>query len=1185
MAVRVVAQNFATSVRQLNSVATAMDAISMTPDVLLCSEIGAGTTAAACRGWRMVQQPRSGGSKGGGVAIAAGDRARVTKISSGGVGRVGADGGAEWLFAAVQLPVGVRFAACALYLPPRGNAFTDEHAMKFANDCVHVCAAPGTVLVIGGDFNCEFRPGRERCGDAGRRERLECITAIMQRAGVMWRRVSSDDVTRQGSLRSGGSCIDAIFIASRLPTMAVPNGTFDMAVGDHIAVAATIEMRLSHVQNNSTGVTGGAVRWAKLCEDASRASRFAKCVEAEMHKRLNLSPRAEKEALSVAQRRWAKVVAEARLDELPDIAETTEILNRAGRECLGVASARTIDAKRVMPPFWTEAVEAASRCVKKSARLLARRRRITVPDVASTEAARIALRQCRAAFENAMFVARKAWLDTRTAELRPENSEHVRCAFKTLRKLAGGRRDGCAHDAKTMCDAWRNVFGGPSNPAAANPEFLANEAEALRREASAAPRWKCTADDVDAAVRKAKRHKAVGVDALPNEALKVLVSRSVVFGVLARRFEEIVNDPSKIPSSWREAAVAMLPKSDNPSPLDYRPISLLCHLAKLCESVVWRSLTASGVAEEVLPFEQCGFRDRRGTPEATFVLESLAAEQCNNGKPLHVVLLDIKKAYDSAPFDVIAYAVRRKAIIDRRVGYFMSQWVRGHTKRLLVGGGDEQSVAGDVLQVTRGVPQGSILAPFLFGLVMDTLTARLRGEAVLGLEAIQTKLPQTRFGDFSINHILYADDTAVFDVFQSGVSKLLDVCHEWSLAAGFEFAPKKCEALRLGAVPKNAAVSAKALSLGGERVMYKDAAKHLGTWVAASERGKPVVGAQSVPSSAARVDKAFAANNTVRRFLNPARHHCVVRMGALVARLCTDGRVYFGAELQPIDFALARSALGDSAKAALGLPKASRSTSALDFVGWPTPQVVAARRRVEFLYRVYTERGDAWPQLRELVAMRLGHESDEWRETLSTWLRDALGAVATPGVAVVTRKQYCTRKRKMIDVPCSVGVPRLTSEWRDWLELSRRDRFNWINAIRTLLPPRNPHPALWDAEENAHIVYRFQSAGLVPYEAAEPWTGVGVPTSRKGLQQCPLCGGHSDCGVDLLLWCSDATVRGIVDTVVDTRAAKRAALGAISTPKEAFEAVVEVIRPYARRWAIVADVCSKVWRHYCARRK
>lgn len=98
-------------------------------------------------------------------------------------------------------------------------------------------------------------------------------------------------------------------------------------------------------------------------------------------------------------------------------------------------------------------------------------------------------------------------------------------------------------------------------------------------------------------------------------------------------------------------------------------------------------------------------------------------------QPLLATLLDIRKAYDSVPHEVLAHALLRKQCIPTFLSRFILGWVRDNRRVLLLPGNREE------LTVARGTPQGSILAPFMFTCVMDTLRARLAGEATLGLPA------------------------------------------------------------------------------------------------------------------------------------------------------------------------------------------------------------------------------------------------------------------------------------------------------------------------------------------------------------------------------------------------------------------------------------------------------------------
>ena len=66
---------------------------------------------------------------------------------------------------------------------------------------------------------------------------------------------------------------------------------------------------------------------------------------------------------------------------------------------------------------------------------------------------------------------------------------------------------------------------------------------------------------------------------------------------------------------------------------------------------------------------------------------------------------------------------------------------------------------------SNGVKQGGILSPLFFNVYMDNLSSQLSAQYI-GCSA----------GDVVVNHMLYADDIALFALSAKGLQQLLDMC-------------------------------------------------------------------------------------------------------------------------------------------------------------------------------------------------------------------------------------------------------------------------------------------------------------------------------------------------------------------------------------------------------------------------
>ena len=224
-------------------------------------------------------------------------------------------------------------------------------------------------------------------------------------------------------------------------------------------------------------------------------------------------------------------------------------------------------------------------------------------------------------------------------------------------------------------------------------------------------------EEVRAALAKMKNGKAVGPDGVPAEAWKALGEAGI--NILWRLMKRIM-ELETIPEKWRESTLIPIykEKGDIQSCKNYRGIKLMSHTLKIFERIIDGRLRQ----EVMLGKQQLGFMKGVGTVDGIFSLRQLMEKCRERQKVLHMVFIDLEKAYDRVPRQEIWRSLRERGVMEKYVRVIKETY-RDVTTSV-------RSTAGTTsgFQVRVGLHQGSALSPILFNIVLDVLTEDVRGD-------------------------------------------------------------------------------------------------------------------------------------------------------------------------------------------------------------------------------------------------------------------------------------------------------------------------------------------------------------------------------------------------------------------------------------------------------------------------
>jgi hypothetical protein len=226
-----------------------------------------------------------------------------------------------------------------------------------------------------------------------------------------------------------------------------------------------------------------------------------------------------------------------------------------------------------------------------------------------------------------------------------------------------------------------------------------------------------------------------------------------------------------VPSQFKKARVLPLfKKGSRLDPNNYRPVSILNCLSKILERAVHGQLVQYLGKHKVLYEFQSGFRSKYSTDTCLIHLTDFIRRELSRGRFVGMVLIDLAKAFDTVDFDVLLVKLGEMGI--GSIDWFRS-YLTGRTQCVKVNGTDS-----GFLDVTCGVPQGSILGPLLFLCYINDLSHCL-----------------------SCHLSLYADDSALISSHGSipelsrFLSGQLEICRKWLIDNKLSLHVGKTEAI------------------------------------------------------------------------------------------------------------------------------------------------------------------------------------------------------------------------------------------------------------------------------------------------------------------------------------------------------------------------------------------------------
>ena len=207
-------------------------------------------------------------------------------------------------------------------------------------------------------------------------------------------------------------------------------------------------------------------------------------------------------------------------------------------------------------------------------------------------------------------------------------------------------------------------------------------------------------------VVKSIKSNACGVDGI--SARYLIMSIDVIAPIITH----IINcsfQNRKFPDRWKHAIIKPIPKNDDPlAASDFRPISLLPAISKVIEKIACFQICGFFKGDNELDKLQSAYKKFHSTSTALLNINDDIYQSMDKSQITILILLDYSKAFDCANHRLIFAKLKAAGFQDEALSWILS-YLLDRKQKVKTELGESRWIT-----IKNGVPQGSILGPLLF---------------------------------------------------------------------------------------------------------------------------------------------------------------------------------------------------------------------------------------------------------------------------------------------------------------------------------------------------------------------------------------------------------------------------------------------------------------------------------------
>ena len=239
------------------------------------------------------------------------------------------------------------------------------------------------------------------------------------------------------------------------------------------------------------------------------------------------------------------------------------------------------------------------------------------------------------------------------------------------------------------------------------------------------------------------------------------------------------------PDSFKQAIISPLlkkPSLDKNDFKNYRPVSGLPFISKIIEKMVALQIKNHLNMQNLHNLYQSAYKEGHSTETALLCVKSDIEDSLAMGLPTALVMLDLSAAFDTIDHTTLITCLTDWFGLSGTVLDWFTAYLSNRSQQVKIGGS-----LSDKINIPFGVPQGSVLGPFLFSLYTYPLCQIIKSYK-------------------NISYHFYADDTQLYCKLSSStistdlsnLSKCLSDVQNWMNSAKLKLNPDKTEFIVFG---------------------------------------------------------------------------------------------------------------------------------------------------------------------------------------------------------------------------------------------------------------------------------------------------------------------------------------------------------------------------------------------------